>query len=87
MVHARVLGDYIHFELMYMADHIFPVLTIKDLINEDGYPTTPLKLAKGKKKFNIAFRCLIVHMLYKNILHMLGQSVTKRKRVCMVSFL
>ena len=34
---------------MYMADHIFPVLTIKVLINEDGEPTTPFKLVTGTK--------------------------------------
>ena len=32
-----------------MADHIFTVLPIKDLIKEDGDPTTPFKLAKGTK--------------------------------------
>ena len=49
MVHARVLEVYVHFELMYTADNIFPVLTIRDLINEDGDPTTPHKLATGTK--------------------------------------
>ena len=49
MVHDRVLEAYIHFELMYMADNIFPVLAIKDLINEDGDPTTPFKLATCTK--------------------------------------
>ena len=34
---------------MYTTDHIFPVLPIKDLINEDVDPTTPHKLATGKK--------------------------------------
>ena len=34
---------------MYTADHIFSVLTIKDLINEDGKPTTPFKLETGTK--------------------------------------
>ena len=34
---------------MYTTDHIFPVLPIKDLINKDGDPTTPHKLATGKK--------------------------------------
>ena len=34
---------------MYAIDHIFPVLPIKDLINEDGDPTTPHKLATGTK--------------------------------------
>ena len=49
MVHARVPEVYVHFTLMYTTDHIFPVLPIKDLINEDGDPTTPHKLATGKK--------------------------------------
>ena len=49
MVHARVPEVYIHFELMYTTDHIFSVLPIKYLINEDGNPTTPHKLATGTK--------------------------------------
>ena len=49
MVHARVLEAYIHFALMYTADHIFTVLSIKDLINEDVDPITPYKLATGMK--------------------------------------
>ena len=34
---------------MYTTDHIFLILPIKDLINEDGDPTTPHKLATGTK--------------------------------------
>ena len=49
MVHARVSEAYIHFELMYTTDHIFPVLPIKDLINKDGDLTTPFKLETVKK--------------------------------------
>ena len=49
MVHARVPEVYAHFALMYTTDHIFPVLPIKDMINEDGDPTTPNKLATGTK--------------------------------------
>ena len=49
MIHARVTEVYVHFALMYTTDHIFPVLPIKDLINEDGDPTTPHKLATGRK--------------------------------------
>ena len=49
MVHAIVLGSYVHFALLYTTDHIFPVLSIKDLINRDGDPTTPHKLATGTK--------------------------------------
>ena len=49
MVHARVLEACIHLALIYTADHIFMVLSIKDLINQDGQPTTPFKLATDKK--------------------------------------
>ena len=49
MVHSRVLEAYIHFASMYTTYHIFLVLPIKDLINEDGDPTTPHKLATGTK--------------------------------------
>ena len=49
MVNARVLEVYVHFTLIYTTDHIFLVLPIKDLINEDGDPTTPHKLATGTK--------------------------------------
>ena len=49
MVHARFSEAYIHFALMYTTDHIFPVLPIKYLINEDGDPNTLYKLATGTK--------------------------------------
>ena len=49
MVHSRVPEAYVHLELMYTTYHIFPVLPIKYLINEDGDPTTPHKLATGMK--------------------------------------
>ena len=49
MVHARVSEAYIHFALMYTTYHIFLVLPIKYIINEDGNPTTPHKLATGTK--------------------------------------
>ena len=48
-VHARVLEAYVHFALMYMTYHIFPVLRMKDLMNEDGELTTPFKHATGTK--------------------------------------
>ena len=47
MVHARDPEVYVHFALMYTTDHIFPVLPIKDLINEDGDPTMTHKLTTG----------------------------------------
>ena len=49
MVYARVLEVYVYLSLMYTTDHIFTVLPIKDLINEDGHTTTPHKLATGTK--------------------------------------
>ena len=49
MVYARVLEVYVHFALIYRTDHIFTVLPIKDLINEDGDSKTPNKLATGTK--------------------------------------
>ena len=49
MVHARVLELYVHFASMYTTYHIFSFLPIKHLINEDGDPTTPHKLATGTK--------------------------------------
>ena len=58
MVHARVLEAYIHFELMYMIDHIFLVLPIKYLINEDGEPTMPFKLATCMKPSVLKLRVL-----------------------------
>ena len=33
MLLTRFLEAYIHFALMHMTDHIFPVLSIKDMIN------------------------------------------------------
>ena len=49
MIHARVPEIYVHFTLMYTTDHIFPVIPIKYLINKDGDPTNPHKLATGTK--------------------------------------
>ena len=49
MVHARVSEAYIHFAFIYTKGHIFLVLPIKDLINNDGDPTTPHKLATCTK--------------------------------------
>ena len=49
MVHVRFLEAYIQFVLIYTTDHIFLVLPIKDMINEDGEPTTPFKLWTGTK--------------------------------------
>ena len=60
MVHARVPEVYVHFALMYTTDHIFPVLPIKDLIDEDGNPTTPHKLATGTKP-SVSYLCVLFY--------------------------
>ena len=52
MVHARVPEVYVHFALMYTIYHIFTVLPIKDIINEDGYPTTSNDTESGDKSDN-----------------------------------
>ena len=49
MVHARVLEACIHFSFMYKTYHMFTVLPIKDLINEEVETTMPFKLATGSK--------------------------------------
>ena len=49
MVHTQVSGEYIYFALMCTTDHIFPVIPIKHLVNQDGKPTTPHKMATVTK--------------------------------------
>ena len=73
MVHARVTEVYAHFALMYTTNHIFPVLPIKDLINEDGDPTTPHKLETGTKLQCLIYVCYFFHVLYKNLRRTLRQ--------------
>ena len=73
IVPARVSEAYIHFAFMHTEDEIFAVVPIKDLINEGGDPTTPFKLARGKKPSVSHLRMLYFHFLYVKLLHMLGQ--------------
>ena len=49
MVHSQVSDEYIYLALMYTTYHIFLVLSIKYLVNQDGEPTTPRKLETGTK--------------------------------------
>ena len=49
MVHTRVSDEYLHFALMYMTDHIFPVIRTKHLVNQYGEPITPRKMETGTK--------------------------------------
>ena len=58
MVHAGVSEAYIQFALMYTIDHIFPVLPIKDLINEGNEITTPCKLATVTKP-SVSHLCML----------------------------
>ena len=73
MVHDRFLEAYINYSLMYTKEHIFPVLQIKDVINEDGNPTTPFKPATVTKPSVSHYACYFVHMLYGKLLQTLGQ--------------
>ena len=63
MVHDRVLEAYIRFALMYTTYHIFLIIPIKDLINENGDPTTPSKLAIGTKTSVSHLPLLFFHVL------------------------
>ena len=58
MVHELVSETYIHFMLMYTVDHTFQLIPIKYLINEDGEPTMPFKLATGMKPSVLHLRVL-----------------------------
>ena len=71
MVNDRVLGAYIIFALMYTTDNILPVLPIKDLINEDGNPTRPFKVATGTKPSVSHLPVLFFRVLYRKLLHTL----------------
>ena len=82
MVHARVPEVYVHFTLMYTTYHIFLVLPIKDIINKDGDPTTPHKLATGTKPsvshLRVLFRPCVVRKARGHVetktLNMLNQA-------------
>ena len=60
MVHAIVLEVYVHFTLMYTTYHVLTVLPMKDLINEDGDPITPDKLATGTKP-SVSHLCVLFY--------------------------
>ena len=71
MVRVRVSDEYIHFELMYTTDHIFPVLSIRHLVDNDGETTTPHKLATGTKpsvsKVNVLFCPCVVRKVAAHV--------------------
>ena len=70
MVHSHVFDKYIHCAIIYKTDHIFPVLPIKHLANQDGEPTTPQKLATGKKYSTSNLRVLLYpYVVWKATAH------------------
>ena len=75
MVHARVLEVYVHFAIMYMDDHILPILPIKDLINKDGDPTMPHKLATGTN-----LQCHIYVFYFVRVLYGKLRRMSRRRR-------
>ena len=79
MVHDRVFGAYINFELMYNMDHIFPVLTIKDLIKENGDLNTPYKHATGTKPSVSHLRVLLFpFVVRKSMAHVVTKVLNMR---------
>ena len=91
MVHARVPEIYVHDALMYTTYNIFPVLPIKELINEDGDPTTPHKLTTGTKPSVSHLRVLFFPcVVRKSTAHVETKTltcITKRKKGFVVSSL
>ena len=82
MVNARVPEVYVHFALIYTTDHIFPVLPIKDLINEDGDPTTPQKLETSRKLSASHLRVLFVPcVVQKSMAHVEKKTLNMRHQV------
>ena len=63
MGHARVSELYIHFHFMYTTYHYFSIIPMKDLINKDGDPTTPFKLATVTKPSVSHLDALFFHVL------------------------
>ena len=87
MVHDRVPEVCVHFALMYTTDHIFPVLPIKDLINEDGDQTMPHKLVTGTKtsvsNLRVLFCPCVVRKATAHVeTKMLNMRHQAQKRIC-----
>ena len=71
MVHTRVFNEYIHFTLMVTTNHIFPVLSIKHLVNQYREPTKPQNLATSTNnsvsKLCVLFCPYVVQKATKNV--------------------
>ena len=65
MVFARVNDDYTHHALIFAAHHIIPVLPLKDLVNEQGDPVTPIELMTNKKAMIRHLRTLFCPCIIK----------------------
>ena len=64
---------------MYTTDHIFPVIPINDLINKDGDPKTPHKLATGTKPLVSHLRVLFFPCVVRKAkVHVETKTLNKR---------
>ena len=71
---------------MYTADHIFLVLTIKDLINEDSELTISFKLAIGMKPLTSHFRVLFCPCVVWKVTEHVGTKVLNMRHQSKNSF-
>ena len=63
---------------MYMTDHIFTILPIKNLVHNDGGPTTPQNMATDTKTSVSKNTCSILSMCFNfNKINKHGSSFTK----------
>ena len=84
MVHIRVFGKYINFALMYITNHIFPILPIKNFTNQDNEHTKPHELAPGNDTKPLVSNIRVLSctsVFYKKWLHML----TERCSTCIIN--
>ena len=58
MVCTRASDEYIKCSLIYTTDPIFPILPVKNLVNQDGEATTPYKLVTATKP-SVSIPCVL----------------------------
>ena len=86
LVHSRVLEAYIYFALIYTTDKIFTVIPIKDMINEDGDPNAPFKLATGTKPSVSHLRVLFCPCVVRKATAHLGKKVLNMRHQAQKGF-
>ena len=86
MVHARVFEAYNHFLLVYTEDHIFPLLPIKYLINEDGERTTQFNFATGTKTSISYLRVLCCPCFVRKATTHVGKKAVKMRHQSQTGF-